>query len=157
MQKVGQLDIQLIGETEVLFTRHFKASAQHVFDAHTKPELVRRWLLGPPGCSMTACEIDLRVGGKWRFGWTHPEHGSFEMGGEFLEIDAPRKFRNSESNGEMTSMQVITFVEQGGGTLMSQTNTFASTEAREAALATGMADGMEACFAALDGMFAEAK
>jgi uncharacterized protein YndB with AHSA1/START domain len=157
MQKIGQLQIQLIGGTVVLFTRFFKASARQVFDAHTKPELVRRWLLGPPGSAMTVCEIDLRVGGRWRFGWAHPQHGSFAMGGEFFEIDAPRRLRNSEGNEEMTSMQVITFAEQDGGTLMSQTNTFPSAHAREAALSAGMADGMEPCYAALDGMFAEAK
>lgn len=156
MKKVGQLDIQLIGGTDVLFTRHFKASPQFLFEAHTKPDLVKRWLLGPPGWDFSVCEIDLRVGGKWRFVRTNPEHGSFEMGGEFLEIDTPRKLSNSEISEDASSVQVITFDEQGGGTLMSQRNTFASFEAREAALATGMADGMEACYVYLEAMLAEA-
>ena len=79
MQKFGQLEVQLVGETGILFTRFFKASAQQVFDAHAKPELVRRWLIGPPGSVMNVCEIDLRVGGKWRFGSTHPEYGGAQI------------------------------------------------------------------------------
>ena len=157
MQKVGQLDVQLIGGTDVLFTRHFKAPPQFLFDAHTKPDLVKRWLLGPPGWDFSACEIDLRVGGKWRYVRAHPELGSFEMGGEFLEIDAPIKLSSSENYEGASSIQVITFTEQGDGTLMTQRNTFASVEAREAAVDTGMADGMEACYIMLEALFVEAK
>jgi uncharacterized protein YndB with AHSA1/START domain len=157
MQKFGQLDLQLLGDNEVLFNRLFDASPQHVFDAHTKPELVKRWLLGPPGWSMPVCEIDFRVGGKYRYEWAHPEQGSFGMGGEYIEIDAPTKIRHSEAFEENVAMNVITFTAQGGKTLMSLKVTYDSSEAREAALATGMADGMESSYVNLDGMFAEAK
>jgi uncharacterized protein YndB with AHSA1/START domain len=155
MQKTGQLEIQLIGDNEVLLTRLFSASVQDVFDAHTKPNLVKRWMLGPPGWSMLVCEIDLRVGGGYRVEWSHPEQGNFAIHGEYLEIDAPVKFRNTETMGNDTTVQVITFTAQGGKTLMSFKTTYASSEARAAAIASGGADGMEPGYANLDRMLAE--
>jgi uncharacterized protein YndB with AHSA1/START domain len=157
MQKTGQLEIQLIGETEILFTRLFNASAQHVFDAHTKPDLFSRWMLGPPGWTMPVCEIDLRVGGRYRCEWAHPEEGSFEVSGQYLEIDAPARIRHTEVMMGAETINVITFTEQGGRTLMSQKINYANAEARQAAIDTGMAEGMEAGYVNLDGMFAEAK
>ena len=151
------IEVTQPSDREVRVVRSFKAPAKLVWDAHTKPELVSKWMLGPPGWTMPVCEIDFRVGGKWRYEWAHPEQGSFGMAGEFFEIDAPVKFRNSETYEGKTAMNVITFAAQGGGTLMSLKVTYASLEAREAALATGMADGMESSYANLDGMFAEAK
>ena len=67
MTTAGTLRLTTPGERELVMTRSFDAPRQLVFDAHTKPALVRRWLLGPPGWSMPVCEIDLRVGGKYRY------------------------------------------------------------------------------------------
>jgi len=57
------------GEFEIVMARDFDAPPDMIFDALTKPELVRRWLLGPDGWIMSVCEIDLKVGGAWRYGW----------------------------------------------------------------------------------------
>ena len=156
MQKTGQLELQLIGGTDILFTRLFSAPAQMVFDAHTKPELFSRWMLGPPGWTMPVCEIDFRVGGRYRCEWAHPEEGSFDVSGQYLEIDAPGRFRHTEVMAGTETVNVVTFTEQGGKTLMSQNISYANAEAWQAAIETGMAEGMEAGYANLDRMFAEA-
>jgi len=78
------------GERDLVMTRVFDAPRTLVFDAHTRPELVRRWLLGPPGWSMPVCEIDLRVGGTFRYVWQHDRDGTkMGMGGVYREIKAP--------------------------------------------------------------------
>ena len=69
MNNIETLKIAPSGEREIIMTRAFDAKRDLVFDALTKPELVKRWLLGPPGWSMPVCEIDLKVGGAYRYVW----------------------------------------------------------------------------------------
>ena len=66
MRNTGSLKLATRGEREIVMTREFNAPRRLLFDAFTKPELVKQWLLGPPGWSMPVCEIDLKVGGKYR-------------------------------------------------------------------------------------------
>jgi uncharacterized protein YndB with AHSA1/START domain len=74
-------------DREIRVTRDFDARRRLVFDAFTKPEHVRRWLLGPPGWTMPLCEIDLRVGGAYRYVWRSEQDGSqMALGGVFREI-----------------------------------------------------------------------
>src|SRR5437773_10809286 len=78
------------GECSILITRMFNAPVELVFDAHTKCELIKRWMLGPEGWTMPVCEIDLRVGGKYRFIWKRETTGhEMKMGGEYREIEQP--------------------------------------------------------------------
>src|SRR5215471_11263355 len=85
------------GESSILITRSFNAPRELVYDAHTKPELVRKWLLGPEGWTMPVCEIDLRVGGKYRYVWKKESTGhQMGMGGEFREIERPEKIVATE-------------------------------------------------------------
>src|SRR5882762_1901307 len=87
MNSPESLKLATPGERDLVMTRVFDAPRTLVFDAHTKPELVRRWLLGPPGWSMRVCEIDLRVGGKYRYVWQHDREGTkMGMGGAYREI-----------------------------------------------------------------------
>jgi len=74
------------GDREIVMTREFDAPRRLVFDALTKPELVKQWLLGPPGWSMPVCEIDLRVGGTYRYVWRHTDGKEMGMGGVYREI-----------------------------------------------------------------------
>ena len=69
MKNPGRLQVTTPSEREIAMTRVFHASRRLVFDAHTKPELVKRWLTGPPGWVMAVCEIDLKVGGRYRYVW----------------------------------------------------------------------------------------
>ena len=90
-----KLQITTPSDREIAMTRVFNAPRRLVFEALTKPELVRRWLLGPPGWSMPVCEIDLRVGGKYRYVWRRDSDGTdMGMGVAFIA----RSWRRSESS-----------------------------------------------------------
>jgi uncharacterized protein YndB with AHSA1/START domain len=132
-------------------SRDFDAPRRLVFVAFTKPELVKRWLLGPPGWSMPVCEIDLRVGGKYRYVWRRDSDGTdMGMGGVYREIVAPErlvateKFDEAWYPGEAVGMLVL--VEQGGRTTVTQTVLYESREARDAVLKSGMESGVAASY-----------
>lgn len=153
-------------DREVLVTRTFQAPRKLVWDAYTKPELVRRWMLGPPGWTMPVCEMDVRVGGAFRWVWRSDEDGGqFGFHGEYLEVSAPAKLRNTEIfdpgdiGGTMgdnnTCFTSVTFTEQGGVTTLVTLMDFGSKEGRDAAVSTGMTDGMEISYQLLDALLAE--
>jgi uncharacterized protein YndB with AHSA1/START domain len=151
--------VSMSGERTVVITRGFDAPRALVFECHTRPALVRRWLLGPPGWTMPVCEIDLRVGGKYRFVWAHPEHGEMGMGGTYREVVRPERYASTElfdedwTGGET---DVTTeFLEDGARTTTRVTIVYASSEARARALATGMTEGMEQGYRRLDTVLVE--
>jgi uncharacterized protein YndB with AHSA1/START domain len=141
-------------DREVVVTRSFDAPRQLVWDAHTKPELVRRWLLGPPGWTMPVCEIELRVGGRYRYVLSGPGGELMGWGGEYREITAPERIVSTELFDEDWTgggtLNTLVLREVGAGTELALTVLYTSREAREGALATGMTTGMEAGFLALD-------
>lgn len=141
-------------DREVLVTRSFAAPRQLVWDCHTKPELVRRWMLGPDGWSMPICDVDLRVGGKYRYRWRNDADGSeFGFTGQFEEIVAPTRLVTIERLEGMEgegALNTLVLEEKSGKTLMTLTMRFASKEARDGALATGMTDGMETSYQRLE-------
>jgi uncharacterized protein YndB with AHSA1/START domain len=132
-------------DREIQVTRVFDAPRDLVFEAFTKPELVKRWLLGPPGWSMPVCGIDLRVGGAYRYLW-HNDNDGREMGmdGTFREIVSPKLLVATERPSWYASeaLDTTTFVEEGDGTRMTITVLYQSTEVRDAALRSGMDRGM---------------
>ncbi len=142
------LMVTAAGEREIVIARRFDAPRALVFDAYTRPELVRRWLLGPPGWQMPVCEIELRVGGRYRYVWRHEADGrEMGIGGVFREIVRPErlvateKFDESWYPGEAVSTLVLT--EAGGWTQLTQTVRYESREARDTALTSGMDKGLE--------------
>lgn len=154
----GKLKVEAIGDREVVITRAFNAPRDLVFEAYTKPELVRRWLLGPEDWTMPVCEIDLRVGGRYRFVWRHADGRQMGMGGAYREIVAPERLVSSEvfdedwTGGEAVTTLVLT--EKGGRTTAVSTVLYSSRAARDAVLKTPMADGMEAGYVRLDEILA---
>lgn len=151
-----QADVTTPTDREVHVTRVFDAPRTLIYDCHTRPDLVRRWLLGPPGWSMPGCEIDLRVGGTYRYTWRNDADGrEFSMGGQYQEIVAPERIAHTERFEDEESFCTLTLTEQGGRTTLVQTMRFSSTEARDAALKTGMTDGMGASFDRLEALMAE--
>lgn len=150
-------------EHEVKVVRSFKAPRDLVYKAYTTPELVKRWLLGPPGWTMPRCEMDVRVGGKWRFRWRSND-GDKEFGfhGEFKEVDAPAKlvqteyYDPGEVGGDMgeAALVRVEFVEDRGITILTTTTDFGTRRARDAAVATGMTDGYEHSYQLLDDLLA---
>src|SRR6202047_3885288 len=151
MENHGSLRITTQGDRAIVMTREFNAPRRLVFDAFTKPELVKQWLLGPPGWSMPVCEIDLRVGGAYRYVWRHTVKGNeMGMGGVYREIAAPvrivatEKFDDAWYPGEAVGTLVLS--EQGGKTTVSQTVLYESREARDAVLKSGMEKGVSASY-----------
>src|SRR6266545_7527384 len=112
--KTAALKVTTPSERELVMTREFDAPRGMVFDALTKPELVQRWLLGPPGWTMPVCEIDLRVGGKYRYVWQNTDGRNMGMGGTFKEIVRPSRIVTSELFDERLATTEI--VEKNGKT-----------------------------------------
>src|SRR3989442_13143079 len=96
MKDSGGLKLTTRGDREIVMTRVFDAPRSMVFEAFTKPELVKQWLLGPEGWSMPVCEIDLRVGGKYRYVWRHVKGQEMGMGGVFREIGRPERIVSTQ-------------------------------------------------------------
>ena len=160
---VEKAQVSLPSDREVVVTRSFNAKRDLVWEAYTKPELVKRWLLGPPGWTMPVCEMDVRVGGEFRWVWRSEEDGSqFGFHGEFKEVEKPAKIRHTEtydpgdiggSMGESgEAMVTLTLTEKGGITTLSTRVDYGSKEARDAAVSTGMTDGMEMSYQKLDAL-----
>ena len=152
-------------DREVRVTRRFNAPRQLGWDAHTKPELVARWQ-GYGGWDMPVCEMDVRVGGKYRWQWRSREEGKqFGFFGTFTEVNAPSKITHEQYfdpgnvGGAMPvgdpCIVSLELSEQNGVTTLVCNLTFASKEARDGAVSTGMTDGMEHSYSRLDDLFAK--
>lgn len=153
------LTVETTSDREVLVIRVFDAPRSLVWDCHTKPELLRRWLLGPEGWSMPVCEVDLRLGGKYHYRWRNDADGSeFGFNGVHLEIDAQRRIVTTQrpDGAEVEALNTLVLTEASGKTTLSLTMMFASKDARDAAIATGMTDGMEQSYQRIDQIAASA-
>ena len=145
------LKVTAAGDREIVMTRDFDAPRALVFDAYTKPELVKRWLGVQRGWSLAVCEIDLRVGGKYRYLWQNDKDGS-EMGvsGVYREIKAPEKIVTTEKFEQAwypgEAVWTVLLTEQGGKTSFTQTILYESRDARDAVLRSGMERGVAASY-----------
>ncbi len=132
---------------EIVLTRGFDAPRELVFDAWTKPELVRRWY-GPRGHHLVICEIDLRVGGSWRYVVRNPAGQDMLLRGVFHEIVPPERLVSLESNVDCDASQgaetlsTSVFVEVGGQTTVSTTLLYPSQQLRDAVITSGMQRGV---------------
>jgi len=157
--KHAPLKITTSGDRELVMTREFDAPRTLVYDAHTKPELVRRWLLGPDGWSMPVCEMDVRVGGKYRWVWRHDSNGSeMGMGGVYRDVTAPERLVATERFDEAwypgEGLNTLVLVEKGGRTMLTQTMRYESKETRDAVVKSGMEKGVQASYDRLDAVLA---
>jgi uncharacterized protein YndB with AHSA1/START domain len=162
---IDKAQVTLPSDREVKVERSFRAPRALVYRAYTEPELVRRWLLGPPGWSMPVCEMDVRVGGRFRWRWRSDENGSeFGFMGAFREVQAPSKLVHTEAYDPGTvgggypgedAIVTVTFTEADGVTTMTTLIDFGSKQGRDAAVATGMTDGMEQSYQLLDRLLDE--
>ena len=149
-------------DREITVTRKVRAPRDLVWRAYTDPVLIPRWLLGPPGWTMPVCEMDARVGGAYRYLWQSEADGAVKMGlsGVHREVDPPARlvatqtFEPDMMGGE--SLVTTTFEEAEGVTTIATNILYASKEIRDAAAASGMADGMEAGYQRLESLLAEA-
>jgi uncharacterized protein YndB with AHSA1/START domain len=155
---VQPLKVSTPSDREIVITRTFDASRELVFEALTKPELLKRWLGVHNGWTLAFCEIDLRVGGAYRYLWRGPEGAEMGMGGIYREIVRPKRIVTTEKfdqawyPGEATGTVLLT--ELGGRTTLTTTMLYDSRETRDGVLKSPMEYGMEAGYRALDGLLA---
>jgi uncharacterized protein YndB with AHSA1/START domain len=158
MSPAGTLKVTTPTEREIAMTRVFDAPRNLVFEAYTKPELVKRWLGVHGGWSWSVCEIDLRVGGAYRFVWRGPGGEEMGMGGVYREVVVPERivateaFDQSWYPGEAVSTVVL--VQQGDRTTLTLTVRYQSREARDAVLESPMEQGVAAGFDKLEELLA---
>jgi uncharacterized protein YndB with AHSA1/START domain len=156
------VNVTLPNDREIVVTRDFDAPVALLWDCNTKPELVRRWMLGPDGWSMPVCDMDLRVGGGYRYVWRSDADGSeFGFQGRYKEIVAPQRLVHSErldgaeESSDNDALCALTLAEKDGRTTLSYSMVFPTKEIRDQALGTGMTDGMATSYDRLDSVIAE--
>jgi uncharacterized protein YndB with AHSA1/START domain len=150
--RVNQTTLDLVGDREIVIKRAFNGPARIVFDAWTKPELVRRWwAVSSLGDSMVSCDADVRVGGRYRYVLQHAPGVEFAFSGTYKEIEPATRLVFTEvfeptaagADPEDEGITVIvTFVERGGRTEVTLRSVCPSQEVRDAIIATGMESGM---------------
>jgi uncharacterized protein YndB with AHSA1/START domain len=149
----------ILSDTQVRVSRIVRGSVDSVWRAHQEPDLVRRWLLGPDGWTMPVCEVATEVGGTYRYEWQKVDgEERFGFTGTLLESLPPHRSVTSEAmigvdGPSITNELTLTPVEDG--TLLSIVMTFPDASVRDATLATGMTEGMEASYARLESLIRE--
>jgi uncharacterized protein YndB with AHSA1/START domain len=160
MKSSGKLKVSTPSDREIVLTRVFDAPRHMVIEAMTRPELLKRWLLGPPGWSMILCENDMKVGGAYRHVWRNTDGTEMCMRGVYREVALPERIVRTESfefgctpqAGEQLATATLT--EQNGRTTLTITVLYPSKEARDATIASGMEHGADASYDRLDEMMA---
>src|SRR5262245_18658240 len=144
MPGANKLNVSTPSDREIVVTRSFDAPRDLVFDAMSKPECLKRWLLGPPGWVMTTCEEDQRVGGAFHWAWRGPNSEAMSMRGVYRQIVPPERIVRTESfdfgGAPQMGEQIATmlFTEKNGKTTLTLTVLYPSKEARDGAIASGM-------------------
>jgi uncharacterized protein YndB with AHSA1/START domain len=135
-------------DREIAMTRVFEVPRGLVWDAHTNPEHVTQWMLGPEGWTMPVCEIDLRRGGEWHFTWRRSDGSELDMRGEYREVVPPERLVSTESWGEdwPETLNTLLLTEEDGKATLTSTMLYPSKDTRDAALETGMKDGATVSF-----------
>ena len=151
---MSKMNLRTEGDRYVVVTRRFAATPEAVYRAHTEPELIQRWMLGPDGWTMTVCISEPHPKGKIRFEWTNGEGGGFYLTGEYVELEPYSRIVHVERmhlpDPTPDNHVETRFEADGSGTLMTLRMTLPDAETRERMLATGMEHGMEASYARME-------
>ena len=158
MKNTGTLQVTTPTDREIVLTRVFDAPRRLVWDAFTKPELLKRWF-GPRGWSLVVCEIDLKVGGGFRFVLRGPDGRDMGMRGVYREIIPPERSVHMESFDDYPGESQVTsvWVEEGGKTTFTATVLYPSKEVRDIVIQTGMEHGAAESYDRLAELLASAE
>jgi len=162
MNNAGNFNVTTPTDHEIVVTRVFDAPRDIVWESMIKPELLKRWLFGPPGWSMVTCAQDQKVGGTFRWAWRNTDGTEIAMHGVYREIMPPERLVRTESfdigcpsqSGEQLATLVLT--ERGEKTGLKMTLVYPTKAARDATIASGMEHGMASGYNRLDGLLASA-
>lgn len=158
---IGALQITTPSDREIAMTRIFDAPRSMVFDAWTKPELLKRWLGVRNGWTLAVCDIDLRVGGKYRYVWRKDTGTEMGMHGVYREIIRPERivctevFDDKWYEGE--AVDTMELIEENGKTKLTTTVLYDSKKARDGVLQSPMASGVEESYQNLDELLASTR
>ena len=151
-----KLTLKTEGDTHVVVTRRFAASPEAVYRAHTEPNLIQKWMLGPDGWSMPSCICEAHPGGKIRYEWSDGKGAGFYLTGEFVELSPFSRIVHIERMHlpDVTPDNHVTtqFEKDGAGTLMTMRMTLPDEATRAAMLASGMEHGMEQSYVRLESL-----
>jgi len=146
VKNAGKLQVTTPSDREIAMTRAFDAPRSLVFDAWTKPELLKRWLGVFGGWTFAVCEVDLKVGGKYRYVWRGADGKEMGMGGVFREIVRPERIVCTEKFDESwypgDAVDTTVFVEKGVKTMVTTTVRYESKDARDGVLKSPMEGGV---------------
>lgn len=150
MTMTGTLKVTTPSDREIAMTRVLDAPRHLVFEAYTRPELLKQWLGVHNGWTLAVCEIDLRVGGRYRYVWRGPDGAEMGMGGVYREVVPPERIVTTEKFDQAwypgEAVGTVVLVEQGGRTTLTLTVRYDSREARDAVLKSPMEQGVAAGF-----------
>ena len=153
---MSKLNLDLEGDRHVIVTRRFAAPPEAVYRAHTEPNLLQQWLLGPDGWTMPLCISEPRPGGRIRFEWSDGEGGGFHLTGEYVTVEPFSRIVHVERmhlpDPTPDNHVETTFTPDGAGTLLTLRMTLPDAETRTQMLSTGMEHGMEASYARMEEM-----
>lgn len=151
---MSKMTLETEGERYVVVTRRFAAPPEALYRAHTDPELIQKWLLGPEGWTMPVCICEAKPGGKIHYKWQNEKGESFSLTGECLELEPYRRLVHVERmhlpDPTPDNHIETRFDPDGSGTLMTMRMTLPDAQTRAAMLATGMEHGMEASYVRLE-------
>jgi len=154
----AKVTVEAKGERELVIRRSFKAPKSLVFQAHTECKYLKRWMFGPDGWTLDVCEIDLKVGGKYRWVWKKDE---IEMGagGEYREVERPDRLVCTEQFDDPwypgEAISTVTFIEEAGVTTLTNTMRYISADARDTVLQSPMEEGLSLGYDRLEVLLAD--
>jgi uncharacterized protein YndB with AHSA1/START domain len=153
---MSKMTLNTEGDKHIVVTRRFAAPPEAVYRAHTEPELIKKWLLGPEGWTMPVCISEPRPGGKIRYEWANAKGGGFYLTGEYVELGPFGRIVHVERmhlpDATPDNHVETRFDPDGSGTLMTLRMTLPNAETRAAMLKTGMERGMEASYVRLEAL-----
>jgi uncharacterized protein YndB with AHSA1/START domain len=153
---MSKMTLKTEGDTHLVVTRRFAAPPEAVYRAHTEPELIKKWLLGPEGWSMPVCINEAWPGGKIRYEWTNGNGQGFYLTGEYIELNPFSRIVHVERmylpDPTPDNYAETRFERDGEGTLMTLRMTLPDEKTRATMLASGMEGGMEASYVRLEGV-----
>jgi len=148
-----KLEVTLPSDTEIHYKRVFDAPKHLVFEAITKPEHVKRWWCCMDGYTMTVCEVDLRVGGRWRYAMVGPDGVEMAFNGVYRELVPPDRIVHTETFEMFPDIETVltsTFVERDGKTYYEALQVFPNKESRDGAIESGMEVGADIAYDRLE-------
>lgn len=159
MKPAKTLQVTARGDREIVMTRVFDAPRTLVWDAFTKPELLQRWLLGPPGWTMPVCQVGQKVGDRYRYVWRGPDGTEMGVGGVVRELVPPERIVSTEKFDQTwypgEAVGTVILVEKDGKTTLTQTLQYESREARDMVLKSPMEGGITMSYDRLAEMLAK--